>query len=143
MDRCLKTVILPIIIAALLPTGAFFYQDAYFYYWILSVLPGLYIVRASETVPHQRFTLFGLEGVGGPSMLLFWVLGTGIFLLLNILIIVQLSRMCKSEQNQKVIPILVAITLVYSGIILIAFAFLPLPIAAIIAILRRKAAHPM
>ncbi len=145
MDRCMKTVLLPVIIAALLPYGLFPFQiGVYATYLILVTVPGLYISQISQITPLQRFDVFGLGSLGGTSLFSYWVLYTGVFLILNILIIVQLYRMCRSEQSGKLILILSGITFGYSAVLFIlALAlYLPFPLVAIVALLRRKAARP-
>jgi hypothetical protein len=146
MDRCMKTVLLPVIIAALLPYGLFPFQiGVYATYLILVTVPGLYIAQISQISPLQRFDIFGLGSLGGSGLYAYWILYAGVFLILNILIIIQLYRMCKSKQSGKMILILSGISFGYSAVlfILASALFLPFPLAPIVALLRRKAARPL
>ena len=62
MENCFKKVLLPVIIAALLPYGLFILIDpGITQYALIALVPGLYLIRLSEVIPHQRFIPFGFS----------------------------------------------------------------------------------
>ena len=119
MENCLKTVLLPEIIAALLPYGFYFLIDpGITQYALVAMLPGLYLILLNEIIPHQRFILFGLGESAGIDLPPYWILGTGVFLMLNVLIIIQLSHICKYVRHDKMIPVISAIAFICSIILI-------------------------